>query len=83
VLHPPREVSDTAGLKRELLRLVVVVLLIEAGFIALDLLTPLRSASATVKLGYTALWTGVTLVAVLRGLGRMRAIRLRGSARPR
>jgi hypothetical protein len=74
VLHPPRAVSDTARLKREL---------IEAGFIALDLLTPLRSASAAVKLGYTALWTGVTLVAVLRGLGRMRAIRLQGPERPR
>jgi hypothetical protein len=82
VLHPPREVSDTDRLTRELLRLVVVVLLIEAGFIALDLLTPLRSASAIVKLGYTALWTGVTLVAVLRGLARMRAIRRRGPGRP-
>jgi hypothetical protein len=36
-----------------------------------------------VKLGYTTLWTGVTLVALLRGLGRMRAMRLRGSTRPR
>jgi hypothetical protein len=61
----------------------VVVLLIEAGFIALDLLTPLRSASVSMKLGYTALWTCVTLVAVLRGLGRMRAIQLRGSERTR
>ena len=62
-------------MKRELLLLVIVVLLIDAGFILLYRLTPLRSASGTLKLGYTALWTGVLLVAVLRGLGRIRAIR--------
>jgi hypothetical protein len=29
------------------------------------------------KLGYTILWTAVTLLVVLRALGRIRAVRLR------
>jgi hypothetical protein len=39
VLDPARGLSHTARLKRELLLLVVIVLLIDAGFIALYLLT--------------------------------------------
>lgn len=79
--HPAREVSGTVRVKREVLRLVGVVLLIDAGFIALALLTPLRSATPAIKLAYTALWTGVTLFAVIRGLSRIRAIRQQGTGR--
>jgi hypothetical protein len=80
VRHAAREVSGTLGLKREVLRLVGVVLLIDAGFMGLALLTPLRSAAPAIKLGYTALWTGVTLLAVIRGLGRIRSVRRQGPA---
>jgi hypothetical protein len=82
VRHAAREGSDTAGLKRELLRLVLIVLLIDGGFVALYLLTPLRWARGTLKLGYTVLWTGVTLLVVLRGLGRVRALRWDGAGSP-
>lgn len=78
-----REGSDTAGLKRELLLLVLIVLLIDGGFVALYLLTPLRWAGGTLKLGYTVLWTGVTLLVVLRGLGRIRALRMGRRGQPR
>jgi hypothetical protein len=83
VLQPAREVSHTARLKRELLLLVAIVLLIDGGFIAVYLLTPLRSATGMLKLGYTGLWTGVTLIVVLRGLGRIRALRLQPPGRTR
>jgi len=65
------------------LLLVIIVLLIDAGFIALYLLTPIRSASGPLKLGYTVLWTGVTLIAVLRRLGRIRALRFHRPGRTR
>jgi hypothetical protein len=83
VHHSAPEVSHTARLKRELLLLVVVVLLVDGGFIALDRLTPLRSASGALKLGYTALWTGVILAVVLRGLLRIRALRVHRTGRTR
>jgi hypothetical protein len=83
VRRAAREGSDTAGLKRELLLLVLIVLLIDAGFVALYLLTPLRWAGGTLKLGYTALWTGITLLVVLRGLGRIRALRVGRRGQPR
>jgi hypothetical protein len=75
VLDSAREGPDAARLKRELLLLVVIVLLIDAGFIALYLLTPLHSATGPLKLGYTVLWPAVTLIAVPWGLGRSRALR--------
>ena len=83
MLHSARDGPDTARLKRELLLLIVIVLLIDGGFIALYRLTPLRSASGTLKLGYTGLWTGVILLVVLRGLTRIRALRLRRGGWPR
>jgi hypothetical protein len=83
VRRAAREGSDTAGLKRELSLLVLIVLLIDAGFIALYLLTPLRGAGGTLKLGYIVLWTGITLLVVLRGLGRIRALRVGRRGQPR
>jgi hypothetical protein len=82
VLHPARAVSHTVRLTRELLLLVAIVL-IDGGFIAVHLLTPLGSATGTLKLGYTVLWTGVTLGDVLRRPGRIRALRLQPPGRTR
>jgi hypothetical protein len=83
VLHAAPDVSGTARLKRELLRLIVVVLLVDGVFILVYRLTPLHSASGMLKLGYTVLWTGVILVLVLRGLLGIRALRVRRALRPR
>lgn len=61
--------------KREVVMLVGAVLLVDGLFIGGYFAAGLVRASAAAKLGYTALWTLVTLVVVLRGLTRIRAIR--------
>jgi hypothetical protein len=63
--------------KRELLRLVLAVLLVDALFIAGYFLFQLEHTSPSLKLGYTAAWTAGTLLVVLRALGRIRALRRR------
>jgi hypothetical protein len=64
--------------KRELLRLVLAVVLVDALFIAGYYLFRLELASSPQKIGYTAAWTAVTLFVVLRALTRIRALRQRG-----
>jgi hypothetical protein len=64
--------------KRELLRLVLAVLLVDALFIAGYYLFRLGLASSPQKVGYTVAWTAVTLFIVLRALTRIRARRQRG-----
>jgi hypothetical protein len=64
-------------LKREVLALVGLVLLCDALFLAAYLLFDLPARSGAARLGFTAVWTLVTLAIVLRGLARIRAERLR------
>jgi hypothetical protein len=61
--------------KREVVTLVVLVLLVDGLFIGGYFAAGLVRASAAMKLGYTVVWTLVTMVVVLRGLSRIRAIR--------
>jgi hypothetical protein len=63
-------------LKREVFWLVVAVLLVDAVFVAVFFLAGLRTTTDTVKGGFTVLWTLVTLGVVLRGLSRIRRVRL-------
>jgi hypothetical protein len=63
--------------KRELLRLVLAVVLVDALFIAGYYLFYLELASSALKIGYTMAWTAVTLFIVLRALTRIRALRRR------
>jgi hypothetical protein len=63
--------------KRELLRLVLAVVLVDALFIAGYYLLRLELAPSPRKIGYTAAWTAVTLFIVLRALTRIRALRRR------
>jgi hypothetical protein len=70
-------VAASQRVRREVLVLVVLVVLVEAGFACLAVLTGLRHGSAALKLGFTIAWTIVTLVVVLRGLTRIRAARQR------
>lgn len=65
------------GIRREVLVLVGLVLLVDTAFVAVYYLADLRRAGGPLKLGYTALWTAVTLVIVLRGLTRIRTDRIR------
>jgi hypothetical protein len=61
--------------KREVVKLVVLLLVVDGVFVGGSFAAGLVRASAAAKLGYTAVWTLVTLVVVLRGLTRIRALR--------
>jgi hypothetical protein len=63
--------------RRELLRLVLAVVVVDLLFIAGYYLFRLAHASDPMKVGYTAAWTAVTLVIVLRALVRIRGMRSR------
>jgi hypothetical protein len=77
VRRAPADMDDRRrALRREVLELVTLVLLVDGAFIGLYYVLGLAAAPG-VALGYTILWTAATLVVVLRGLGRIRAARLR------
>ena len=63
--------------KREVLWLVIAVLLVDAVFIIGYFMAQVRGASNLGKMIFTALWTLVTLAVVIRGLARVRSVRLR------
>lgn len=64
-------------MRRQLLRLVLAIVLVDGLFIAGYYVCHLERASSRFRLVYTAAWTSVTLLIVLRGLGRLRALRRR------
>jgi len=66
--------------KREVLWLVVAVLVVDAFFVAGYFLGHLRTASDLTKIAFTTLWTLVTLGVVIRGLARVRSVRVRQSS---
>ena len=67
--------DERGGLKREVGRLVGLVLLVHALFIAGYFVGGLSSAPGDRRFGYMVVWTGATLLVVLRGLARVRAAR--------
>ncbi|MEP7176616.1 MAG: hypothetical protein ABI860_08695 [Gemmatimonadales bacterium] len=69
--------DDRAALRREVLTLLGLVLLVDGVFIAIYYAAGLRAGGGGGTLGYTALWTVVTLAVVLRSLGRIRVLRVR------
>ena len=64
-------------MKRELLHLVLAVVLVDALFIAGYHLFQLERVSSPYTIGYTAAWTAITLLIVLRALARIRSLRRR------
>jgi hypothetical protein len=62
-------------IRKELFRMVALVVLLDALAIAGYHYTRLRDASADAKLTFTAVWTAVTLVVVLTSLRRIRLAR--------
>jgi hypothetical protein len=69
------------GVKKEALTLVFVVVAVDAVFIAVYFVTGLRGASGGVKLAFTVVWTIITLAVVIRGLSRIRTVRVERKAR--
>lgn len=65
------------ALRREVVRLVALILLMDGVFIAVYFILGLAASGDRVRLGYTILWTALTLLVVLRALARIRAARLR------
>ncbi len=65
-------------MRREVLRLVVAVVVVDALFAGGYFVLHLGRAGHSARLGYTAAWTVVTLLVVLRALARMRTLRGRG-----
>ena len=65
-------------MKRELILLVAAVLVVDALFIAGYFLFHLDAAGSPAKIGYTAAWTIVTLLVVLRALTRIRSLKSHG-----
>jgi hypothetical protein len=63
--------------RRELLRLLVGVALVDAIGIGVLRLTNLQAAGADARLAYTAVWMLATLAAVLPPLMRLRRLRRR------
>lgn len=61
--------------KREVMILVALVLLVDGLFVVGYFAAGLVRASDVMKMGYTAVWTVITMVVVLRGLTRIRALR--------
>jgi hypothetical protein len=63
-------------LKREVLWLIAGVVLVDVVFAAAYFLADVRNATDSTKLAFTVVWTLVTLGVVLRGLSRIRRVRL-------
>jgi hypothetical protein len=72
-----------SAVRRELLRLVLAVALVDGLFIAGYYLFQLERASSPIRIGYTAAWMAVTLLIVLRALLRIRALRSRDAGHER
>jgi hypothetical protein len=69
------------GVKKEALTLLLMVVAVDAVFIAVYFATGLRDASSAAKLTFTVVWTVITFVVVVRGLSRIRTVRVRRKSR--
>jgi hypothetical protein len=65
------------GVRREVGRLIGLVLLVHMLFIAAYYVAGLATASERARFAYMLIWTATTLTVVLIGLGRVRAARTR------
>lgn len=64
------------GSRRALIELVLLVLMVDAVFVAAYFLAGIKRATDPAKLAFTVVWTLVTLAVVIRGLVRLRSARL-------
>ena len=67
------------SVKREVLGLVILVLLVDAVFVAGYMVAGVARGTSGAKLAFTLVWTAVTLALVIRGLTRIRRARLQAA----
>jgi hypothetical protein len=72
----PAATASEVSVRREVLTLVVLVVMVDAIFIGVFFLAKLLTMPASYKVGYTLLWTLLTLAVVVRGLNRIRRARI-------
>lgn len=82
-LPPDHGADRRSAVRRRLLRLVLAVALVHGLFIAGYHLFRLERGSSSLRIGYTAAWTAVTLLIVVPGLLRIRAMRGRDAGHQR
>ena len=77
--------SQSAQIKREVLLLVALILALDALFVAAYFIVRVNRASEGTRLAFTVVWTGAVLLLALRGLSRIRRLRLQspGKEAPR
>jgi hypothetical protein len=68
--------SDT---RREVFRLVLSVVLVDAAAVAVFFAARLADATTRARLVFAVVWTLITLIVVLGGLARVRASRTRAA----
>jgi hypothetical protein len=67
--------TQPVSVRREVVTLVVLVVLVDAIFIGVFFLAHLLTMPPAYKVGYTLLWTLLTLAVVIRGLNHIRRAR--------
>lgn len=67
--------AHRSEVRRQLMRMVILVIVIDVAAMALYSFTPLGDAGSDVTLGFTIGWTVLTLAVVLTGLRRIRLAR--------
>jgi len=63
-------------MRRHLLEMIGLVIALDAVTIGIYYAVGMKSRPPRVQLAFTAVWTVLTLLVVLRGMGRVRAARL-------
>ena len=64
------------AMRRHLLEMIGLVIALDAVTIGIYYAVGMKGRPAKVQLAFTAVWTVLTLLVVLRGMGRVRAARL-------
>jgi hypothetical protein len=72
----PTATASEVSVQREVLTLVVLVATVDAIFMGVFFLAKLLTMPAPYKVGYTLIWTLLTLAVVVRGLNRIRRARI-------
>lgn len=74
--------SDTTELRTAVLRLVAIVVVLDAVVIGVYCALHIRDSSSTVQTRFVAVWLMLTLLAVAVGMRRVRAARLKSRRQP-